>query len=226
VVKKIIFDRHFHRSVYGEKATILNKCKRKYKKHLCQKLFRFRIRLFLTRYLKKRKTEMAKYKHKLALIKRLNFMQHRDFEVFSKKFGYITLKQLEAIDKAIRRKAKKRSRLSMHIHATNISTKKPSGVRMGKGKGVKINKQYALVRPGQLLLSIPKGDIKYHARIKDALQGVLNKLPLPNIMVEELINIRKRRRKPRRINAKLNRLIKRTKPFKTQTMLLFKKNIN
>nr|8A22_Ak Chain Ak, uL16m [Polytomella magna]8APN_Ak Chain Ak, uL16m [Polytomella magna]8APO_Ak Chain Ak, uL16m [Polytomella magna] len=57
---------------------------------------------------------------------------------------------LEAIRRTIRRKIKKTGRLWIMIRATVPMTKKPLGIRMGKGKG-SIDHYVTPIRPGQIL---------------------------------------------------------------------------
>eukprot|EP00201_Polytomella_parva_P009777 CAMPEP_0175061638 /NCGR_PEP_ID=MMETSP0052_2-20121109/13697_1 /TAXON_ID=51329 ORGANISM="Polytomella parva, Strain SAG 63-3" /NCGR_SAMPLE_ID=MMETSP0052_2 /ASSEMBLY_ACC=CAM_ASM_000194 /LENGTH=115 /DNA_ID=CAMNT_0016327517 /DNA_START=415 /DNA_END=762 /DNA_ORIENTATION=+ len=63
-----------------------------------------------------------------------------------------TLKEttLEAVRRTIRRKIKKSGRLWIMIRATIPKTKKPLGIRMGKGKG-SIDHYVTPIRPGQIL---------------------------------------------------------------------------
>jgi large subunit ribosomal protein L16 len=70
--------------------------------------------------------------------------------------GRISSKQLDTISQAIRRKLKPLGgKFWLRLNPSINVTKKPSSVRMGKGKGG-IDRQVAFVRKGQVLYEISK----------------------------------------------------------------------
>lgn len=62
---------------------------------------------------------------------------------------------IEAVRRTLRRKIKKTARLWVRIEATVPVTRKPLGLRMGKGKGA-IDFYATPVRPGQILFELDR----------------------------------------------------------------------
>ncbi len=88
--------------------------------------------------------------------------------------GFITGRQIEAARIAISRSVKKGGRLWVRIFPDKPYTKKPTEVRMGKGKGP-IEQYVAPVRKGRILYEMEGVDYKI---AKEALTTASSKLPL------------------------------------------------
>eukprot|EP00198_Chlamydomonas_reinhardtii_P008650 XP_001697987.1 predicted protein [Chlamydomonas reinhardtii] len=70
----------------------------------------------------------------------------------SKRVGAATI---EAVRRTLRRKIKKTARLWIRLSAVVPVTRKPLGIRMGKGKGV-IDFYATPVRPGQIIFEMDR----------------------------------------------------------------------
>lgn len=71
--------------------------------------------------------------------------------------GQITLTQLRAIGTYLKRNIKKRSgRILRRVFPYVPMTKKPSEVRMGKGKGSKVDREVYPVRPGKTIFELSR----------------------------------------------------------------------
>lgn len=75
------------------------------------------------------------------------------FNIYSKNFKKINRKQLESVRKELKRNLGKRDRVQVCLDPYLSITKKPSQVRMGKGKG-KIVDYTCVARPGSLLFKV------------------------------------------------------------------------
>ena len=93
--------------------------------------------------------------------------------------GFITGRQIEAARIAISRSVKKGGRLWVRIFPDKPYTKKPTEVRMGKGKGP-IEQYVAPVRKGRILYEMEGVDYKI---AKEALTTASSKLPLKTRVV-------------------------------------------
>jgi large subunit ribosomal protein L16 len=88
--------------------------------------------------------------------------------------GFITGRQIEAARVAISRSVKKGGRLWVRIFPDKPYTKKPTEVRMGKGKGP-VEQYIAPIKPGRILYEMEGVDAK---TAKEALLTASSKLPL------------------------------------------------
>jgi large subunit ribosomal protein L16 len=88
--------------------------------------------------------------------------------------GWITGKQIEAARVSISRSVKKGGRVWVRIFPDKPYTKKPTEVRMGKGKGP-IEEYVAPVKPGRILYEME--GVTYEVA-KEALGTASSKLPL------------------------------------------------
>ena len=93
--------------------------------------------------------------------------------------GFITGRQIEAARVAISRSVKKGGRLWVRIFPDKPYTKKPTEVRMGKGKGP-IEQYVAPVKPGRILYEMEGVSA---AIAKEALTTASSKLPLKTRVV-------------------------------------------
>jgi large subunit ribosomal protein L16 len=74
----------------------------------------------------------------------------------SQQFGSLSDKEIESTRRVIRRKIRRTGELFTHAYGYLPLFKKPSEVRMGKGKGNKLRCKVFPVRPGQILFSLRK----------------------------------------------------------------------
>jgi large subunit ribosomal protein L16 len=92
--------------------------------------------------------------------------------------GRLTAPQIESARRIIAKRVKKIGTYKIHvIHSTSV-TKKPSEVRMGKGKGA-IDHYIARVKAGQILLSIQGVSPEI---AKSLFEKVQYKLPLQTVI--------------------------------------------
>jgi large subunit ribosomal protein L16 len=73
--------------------------------------------------------------------------------------GRVTIPQLEACRKTLRKSLKRRAEIHFHIHPTVPITRKPSEVRMGKGKGA-FSEWVVPISSGTTLLQIKSSQFK------------------------------------------------------------------
>ncbi|MCX6112158.1 MAG: 50S ribosomal protein L16 [Proteobacteria bacterium] len=97
-----------------------------------------------------------------------------DFGIQSLDSGWITGKQIEAARVAISRSVKKGGRVWVRIFPDKPYTKKPTEVRMGKGKGP-IEEYVAPVKPGRILYEME--GVTYEIA-HEALTTASSKLPI------------------------------------------------
>lgn len=97
-----------------------------------------------------------------------------DFGLQALDSGFITGRQIEAARVAISRSVKKGGRLWVRIFPDKPYTKKPTEVRMGKGKGP-VEQYIAPIKPGRILYEMEGVDAK---TAKEALVTASSKLPL------------------------------------------------
>ena len=71
----------------------------------------------------------------------------------SSQSGRLTAQQIEASRRILSKRLKKQGSYHIHIHPSISVSKKPSEVRMGKGKGA-IDHHICRVKAGQILFSI------------------------------------------------------------------------
>ncbi|PNH10938.1 50S ribosomal protein L16 [Tetrabaena socialis] len=87
---------------------------------------------------------------------------------------------IEAVRRTLRRKIKKTARLWIRMTATVPVTRKPLGLRMGKGKGA-IEFYATPVRPGQIIFEMDRVPRKVAVQ---AMQAVQHKFPVKLAFVE------------------------------------------
>ncbi len=85
--------------------------------------------------------------------KKGNFVQFGDFGMQSLDRGWITSKQIEACRVAITRYFQRKAKVWICIFPDKPISKKPTGTRMGKGKGSP-DTWVAVVRPGRILFEV------------------------------------------------------------------------
>lgn len=74
----------------------------------------------------------------------------------AQQFGRLTDREIESARRVIRRKIRRTGELSVRAYSYLPLFKKPSEVRMGKGKGSKLRFNIFPVRPGQILFHLKK----------------------------------------------------------------------
>lgn len=99
-----------------------------------------------TKYQKVRKGKLNKFVYKSNL-------HFGTFGLKALESGLITAKQLEAARQAITRKIKKRGKIWIKIFPNIPVTKKPTEIRMGKGKG-NVSHWVSKIRGGSILFEI------------------------------------------------------------------------
>lgn len=92
----------------------------------------------------------------------------------AKEAGILNAKQIEAARQSIARKTKRKAKIWIKIFPDLPITSKPTGVRMGKGKG-QVSHWGARVRGGTLLFEVCGANIKI---IVNALKTASAKLPI------------------------------------------------
>ena len=94
--------------------------------------------------------------------------------------GYISAKQIESARQSINRKIKRKGKIWIKIFPNNPVTKKPTEVRMGKGKG-SVSHWSAKVKAGSVLFEIAGISLK---KAVSALSTGGAKLPLKTKILE------------------------------------------
>lgn len=87
------------------------------------------------------------------IISSINKINYGSFAFKAIDFGILTNKQIEAAQKVISKKIKKKGKLWVRIFPHLPKTKKPVEVRMGKGKG-SVDIWIAKIYPGTILYEI------------------------------------------------------------------------
>jgi len=113
-------------------------------------------------------------KPRSTLLETVNFLTD-NVSLQSVTGGLISAESIEAARKAIRKIVKRTASLIIRVKAFLPRTRKPSEVRMGKGKG-KINHYVAVVRPGHVLFEI-SGNVTGSTAAR-ALQRAASKLSI------------------------------------------------
>lgn len=103
-----------------------------------------------------------------------NFLSFGDFGLQTLDSGYITGRQIESARVAISRSVKKGGKLWVRIFPDKPYTKKPTEVRMGKGKGP-LEHWVAPVKPGRIIYEME--GVSYDVA-KEALTTASSKLPV------------------------------------------------
>lgn len=125
-----------------------------------------------TKYKKKRKGKLREFKHRAA---KLTF---GTLGLKAKNSGIINAKQIEAARKAIVRKTKRKIKVWIKIFPDIAITSKPTGVRMGKGKG-QFSHWGARIRGGTVLFEVCGVNIK---TLMAALRAGGAKLPVKTLV--------------------------------------------
>ena len=101
-------------------------------------------------------------------------LDNTTLKLFSASNQRITARQIEAARISINRLIKKSGKLHIHIFPNIPVTKKPTEIRMGKGKGAP---EYwvAVIKPGRILFEIDGLEFK---DAQEAFRKCTNKLPL------------------------------------------------
>lgn len=117
-------------------------------------------------------------KTKKGRLKKLEFKANRltfgDMGLKAVESGIINSRQIEAVRQAVSRKTKRKAKIWIKIFPNLPITSKPSGARMGKGKG-QVSHWGARVQSGTVLLEISGSNV---AILKEALKTGKAKFPL------------------------------------------------
>jgi len=111
-----------------------------------------------------KKTKFKKFRkgslrHSEKILFLLNRLQEGTARLEALEFERVTAKQLESCRLAINKRIKKRAKLQINIFPDWPVTKKPTEVRMGKGKGSVYEWTCKLV-PGTIIFEISGADIE------------------------------------------------------------------
>ena len=138
-----------------------------------------------------------------------NILTNLSYVIISCGYGMVSSQELDAARKIIKYYVKRKGRIHIRAFPYLALTKKPSEVRMGKGKGTKINKHVAPIRPGTVLIEVElaKRRIPLAALIKAA-----SKFSVSAIVK---LNIRKIKdpKRLRTINDKLTEILAEDEKF-------------
>ena len=126
--------------------------------------------------------KFRKYKTKLSIESKSNELQFGMFAIQALENGRINSKQIETIKKAILNFMKKKGKFWIRVFPSIPITKKPTEVRMGKGKG-NVCDWISFVRPGLIIFEISSNvdDV-----LKKVLNNILIKLPFKSQIVQKL----------------------------------------
>ena len=117
---------------------------------------------------------MQKLKLKTLSVRVDNFICGGSLVIRSKENGRITNAQLEAVRRVIVKKTNKKVKVVISIVPKKTVTKKPIGIRMGKGKGAIVNTVFD-VKKGNFLFEII-GSVT--TELKNILKKASLKLPV------------------------------------------------
>ncbi len=106
---------------------------------------------------------------------RIFYSKQENYILKSTSYSLLTDKQLKAAYNCMKKRIKKSGHLIIHVFPTIGLSKKPVEVRMGKGKGSKINMYAYAVRPGKVLFELEGLSFK---NAKDIFKLGLDKLSL------------------------------------------------
>ena len=138
---------------------------------------------------KRQKHRVIHRRNRTGLSKGGNFVSKGDFGMKAQTRGEITAKQIEACRVSVTRKLRKlnekNARVFINIFPHIPRTKKPLGVRMGKGKGGN-DRFVAKIRPGAILFEVG-GASKESAR--EALALATSKLNIHTTFVERVEDV-------------------------------------
>lgn len=102
-------------------------------------------------------------------------LKYGEFGLYVKKGGRISARQLEAARRTITRLLNRTGKVFIIPFPHKAITKKPTAVRMGKGKGA-VDHWVCIIKPGQIIFEI-SGVTESQAR--NALESASKKIPIP-----------------------------------------------
>jgi large subunit ribosomal protein L16 len=105
-----------------------------------------------------------------------------DFGLKSMEDGWLTARQIEASRVAMTRFIKRGGKIWIRVFPDKPITKKPTEVRMGKGKGAP-EAWVAVIKPGRILFEMEGVDVDI---AREAMRLAAHKLPLKTKFVERL----------------------------------------
>lgn len=127
------------------------------------------------------KTFKGRNNNKIEL--KSNQLKFGTFGIQALEKGRITARQIEAVRRTIAGLTKRKSKVWIRIFPSTPITKKPTEVRMGKGKG-NVSHWISNVKPGKILFEAAGKDALI---VKAALKIGCNKLPIAVRLIERKI---------------------------------------
>ena len=121
------------------------------------------------KYKKTRKGKLKKLSYKP------NYLNFGTFGLKALEPGILNGKQIEAARRAITRKIKRKGKVWIRVFPNIPVTKKPTGSRMGKGKG-SVSHWITKIKGGSILFEIC-GGINFYSNL-EALKAASHKLPI------------------------------------------------
>jgi large subunit ribosomal protein L16 len=121
-----------------------------------------------TKYKKTRKGKLSKYEFKT------NNLKFGTIGLKAVESGMLNAKQIEAARQAIVRKIKRKGKIWIRVFPDTPITSKPTGIRMGKGKG-QVSHWVARIRGGTVLFEVCGVNFSL---VSEALQTGGAKLPI------------------------------------------------
>ena len=131
---------------------------------------------FFPKKFKFKKQQKGALKNKRSILFNIKNKTTKSIKLLSSEHGKLSTKQFLAIRFLIRKIIKKKGISIFRVSPQTIVTKKPSGIRMGKGKGT-ISHWIAKIEPGTILCEIFQ-KIRFTKRIHKALKKVQIRLPI------------------------------------------------
>lgn len=134
-------------------------------------------------------TQLVKFKYKkphkgrmnTTIGKRSTKLVNGNIGIISKQAGILYPFQLNTLRNALKRKLKKKGKIWFRVSPNHAKTKKPIGVRMGKGKG-SISKYFCFIRPLQIICEFRIGRLGT-IRLAEIAYQIKNKIHLPTALV-------------------------------------------
>lgn len=112
-----------------------------------------------------------------------NRVRFGDFGIQSLAYGFLTVKQIEAVRRTITGRLKRKVKVWIRAYPDYARTAKPKEVRMGRGKG-NVDHWVCYVKPGRILFEVKSRE---PLTINEALKFSIKKLPFTTQVVRRII---------------------------------------
>lgn len=109
--------------------------------------------LFKPHNSKYKKQQKGKCNSRINKVFELFTLKHGSIGLKAISSGFLTSDEIKTVRQTVQKSLKKHGRLILNIYPQTPITKKPLGIRMGKGKGA-VDHWVFKVRPGTILLEI------------------------------------------------------------------------